>query len=338
MRRLSLSQDSRFQQKPCIGQTRQNRGPGSQHLIIDLGEVIETAEGHMPLAQHRRRAWRNGFTRRCVAQITARQAEWFFDVVRLIFRGQRDGICYDPIHRDHAIGIGITNPAYLHRCRAILHHADPAGLRMARQIHQNINPIGANLRDNRLIFQGAHGTPGIKNPAQPGGGGISAFADIIGCQMKPGALMRSDRRFQKIPNGMLAKVTGKHANAQPPIRVRRICEGGRRRAGKARGIGAMRRRHFFCRDARQVIQTQQKVLPGRATERVLRNGPALYRHRGTNIARLLQGEAIIHLGIGAIRQFFSDARQMGKRSAGLAYSHQRRTQFIPHHGIARRRF
>ena len=61
---------------------------------------------------------------------------------------------------------------------------------MACQIHQNINRIGADLRNNRGIFQGAHGTPIIEKPAQPRRSGIRALADIVSGQVKSRALMR----------------------------------------------------------------------------------------------------------------------------------------------------
>jgi len=145
--------------------------------------------------------------------------------VRLIFWRQYYGISDDPIHRRHTIGIGITDPTDLHGGGAIFHHTNPAGLGMAAQIHQNINAIGADLRDNCFVFQGANRSPGIENPAQPDSSSIGALADIIGRQMKPRTLMRGDRRFQKIPNGMLTKITRKHADAQAPFWVWHIGEG-----------------------------------------------------------------------------------------------------------------
>lgn len=68
------------------------------------------------------------------------------------------------------------------------------------------------------------------------------------------------------------------------------------------------------------------------------NGAALHRVCGGNVARLLQGQAVIHLGIRAIRQFFGNARQMGYRGTRLADSHQRGAQFALHQRIARRCF
>ena len=147
--------------------------------------------------------------------------------------------------------------------------------------------------------------------------------------------MRRNRRFQKISNRMLAEITGQHANAQPPIWIGRIGKDRRGRAGKARGIGTMRRRNLFRGDARHVIQPQQQVLPGGTAKWVFCNGPALHRHGRANITSLLQGQPMIHLGISTIRHRRRHARQMRNGRAGLPKSHERCAQFAPHQRIAR---
>ena len=132
-----------LEQQPGAGHRGQEAPPQPDRGLAELEAVVERAEGDVAAPDRRRRGGLGGgLGRRAVAQKAARQPAQPLDRQALRTGRVGDGVDDPPVDRREPGGVGIAEPARLHRCRPPRQQRQPVALGVPGQLDQDVDAVG----------------------------------------------------------------------------------------------------------------------------------------------------------------------------------------------------